>query len=326
MAARLPAPVRYLPVGARPFRFDIGLGPLGRDFGNGRADGLAFQLDERWPDYRDAKQTARCESLRKYFACRPNHGDALGAIARELARRLAADHPDWFRFTGSAAGNRDWQLHSDLSDQVIRCSGTRARVTPNREPGPAATHALDALALEVQEDLAVMREEGGTMRLVAHHVCFPNHWAPQDKLGRDFAGVHVPVPGFSRLARADARLQEVLTNQGPWVRFAWGLSTDTRLNHHPEAPSGRVQNDWHGRRFDSGDPRLWLRVERQVLLPMPQWAAYVFLIRTYFEPVAGLSRDERGRLALAVETMEGDVLAYKGLAAERDAILTWLRG
>lgn len=322
--ARLPAPARYLPVGPRAFRFEIGLSPLGRDFGNGHADALAFQVDERWPDYREAKLAARAESLRRYFACRPHHADALGAITRELARRLASEHPDWYGFSSARAGG--WRLHSALSGQTALCAGTGAQVDPQGEAGPLATHVLDALALEVQEDVAVMRDEGGTMRLIAHHVCFPNHWAPKDKLGQDFAGVHARVPGFSRLARGGTRLQAALTNQGPWVRFAWGLSTDTRLNHHPAAPPGSEQADWHGRRFDAGDPRLWLRVERQVLLPMPEWAAYVFLIRTYFEPVAGLSGDGRSRLARAVESMDADVLAYKGLAAERDAILAWLRG
>lgn len=37
--------------------------------------------------------------------------------------------------------------------------------------------------------------------------------------------------------RGDAIAHTMITHK-PMVRFAWGLSTDTRLNHHPESPPG----------------------------------------------------------------------------------------
>lgn len=319
----LPTPARYVPIDARPFGFHVGLGPLERDLGNGPADRRAFQLDTRWPAYRRAKLAARAESLPKYFQCVPGQEDLLAAVARSLSVRLADEYPQHFEHRDMGQGR--WRLGSRLSACTVESEGVRAVLGLRDAPGPAPVHVLDALALDVQEDVAVMRADGETMRLIALHVCFPNHWSPAAMLGRDFSGVHARVPGLSQQLRDSDRLQAVLVGQGPWVRFAWGLATDTRLNHHPDAPRDGAATPWEGRSFDPERPRLWLRVERQVFLPVPEFAAYVFLIRTYFEPVAGLSLDERLRLAHALETMDEQVLAYKGLGRDRNAILAWLR-
>ena len=315
----MPAPARYLPLGPRPFRFDIGLSRLDRDFGNGSADARVFQLDTAWPVYRQAKHETRAESLGKYFGELAGEEPVIAAAAREMARRLGEEYPRLFHFEACASG---WQLHNRWFGERLRCEGARALLTP--APRPDGGRVLDALALQVPDDIAVVHAAHGAPRVVALHICYPNHWAPADKLGRDFQGVHAPVPGISRLARDERRLHEVLVDQGPWVRFAWGLATDRRLNHHPLPPPGASPSDWAGRAFNPEKPRLWLRVERQVMLPVAGFSAYVFLIRTYFEPVSGLDRDERRQLAHALATMDASVLAYKGLADSRDAILDWL--
>jgi hypothetical protein len=66
------------------------------------------------------------------------------------------------------------------------------------------------------------------------------------------------------------------------VRFAWGLSTDTPLNHHPEPPMNILPLQWQGRNFDPNNPRLYLRIERQVIWGLPKYEAVLFVIRTYF--------------------------------------------
>jgi hypothetical protein len=110
------------------------------------------------------------------------------------------------------------------------------------------------------------------------------------------------------------------------VRFAWGLTTDARLNHHPQPPPGL--NDpalWYGRRFDADEGSLYLRVERQVIQGLPEARAFAFFIRTYLTPAAELSAEERECLAEAVETMPRDASRYKGLAQDAVAISRWLR-
>jgi len=199
------------------------------------------------------------------------------------------------------------------------------KIEAGHSPSPPYTNALDALACQVCEDLAVVcrRPDGGDW-LAAVHLCSPNHWAAEDKVGRPFAQVHAPVAGMGPLNQRSNDLVRAMIERGPYVRFAWGLGTDSRLNHHPEPPPGIAPEKWQGRHFDPQHPRLFLRLERQVLWGFPQEEAALFTIRTYFRDCAHLPTQERAQLRLALLSMTPETLIYKGLAAHRDAILEWL--
>ena len=109
------------------------------------------------------------------------------------------------------------------------------------------------------------------------------------------------------------------------MRFAWGLATDQRLNHHPQPPQNEA-GDWEGRRFNAARPELYLRIERQTLSGLADLDAVVFTIRTYFENI-GTLRDNPVRcaeLTAALRSMGDASLMYKGLAADRAAIVDWI--
>jgi hypothetical protein len=118
-----------------------------------------------------------------------------------------------------------------------------------------------------------------------------------------------------------------MIDREPMVRFAWGLSTDTRLNHHPEAPLDVPVNDWLGRHFDRDRPRLFLRIERQVIWGLPEYDAALFTIRTYFRDCSVVKKDTnlRCKLSAAIESMTPESLEYKGLAQSKANILAWLK-
>jgi hypothetical protein len=84
----------------------------------------------------------------------------------------------------------------------------------------------------------------------------------------------------------------------------WTISPDDQLDHHPEA-TGKAS--WE---HAAG---LWLRVERQVTVPLPAANASVFLIRTYQYPVTELTGEQRAQLQAALERMPASVRSYKGL-------------
>jgi hypothetical protein len=125
--------------------------------------------------------------------------------------------------------------------------------------------------------------------------------------------------------RADAIVNTMIT-QKPMVRFAWGLSTDTRLNHHPEPPPDVSVNDWQGRSFDQQQPQLYLRIERQVIWGLPEYEAALFTIRTYFRDCSVVKQDPvlRSKLYAAIESMTLASLVYKRLTESKDSILQWL--
>lgn len=321
------APCRYLPLGAGRYRVAAGLSALGCDLGNGARDARVFQIDQQWSGYRTQKLRARAERLDKYVCESDLSRTVERAATEQILDRLAGEYPRCFRLLAWGEGGR--ALHCALSGETLRFDadsnylGTEGGECP---PHPPYRSALDALACQVQEDLAITElgaVHGG--RLSALHLCFPNHWSPGDKIGRGFDAIHEPVPGFERIARRSRVLLRHLVDQGPLVRFAWGLATDRRLNHHPVPPPGATQPDvWRGRRFDPARPRLYLRVERQVILGMAQVNAFLFTIRTYFEDVMGLAAQELVRLRSAIASMDARTLRYKGIHESRDDILEWL--
>lgn len=279
---------RYVPFSHGKYEVAAGLKPLETDFGNGERDRRLFQIDDDYDRHLAGKAAARREALAKYYPPVLAEDQAVvDQIARWAAERLAREYP-----------GRAWPAPPTGAD--------------------SARDALDALALRVPEDLAVLRREGAREWMAAIHLCFPNHWAAEDKVGRDFNAVHAPVAGFGKLARGKDGIVEMMVTKGPFVRFAWGVATDRELNHHP-------RNAFQGRAFDPARPELHVRVERQTLTPFPELDASLFTIRTYFLDVASeLSVGERAQLAAAIGSMTDEQLRYKGLSASRDPILTWI--
>ena len=319
---------RYFPLSKGVYDVKPGLIAFGTDLGNGVADRHLFQIDDYYSSYRNAKLAARGERLGKYYQILRYSGPLAGSLAAFIAARLAAEHPQAFALRTERQGQL---LHCRLSGERLRfdADGHLANDSAQPERGPAYASALDALACQLQEDLAVVCRGDGENWLAALHLCFPGYWAAETKIGKDFAAVHGPVPGMERTNRSASEIVDAMIDRGPYVRFVWGLSTDSRLNHHPRPPDCLPADQraaWQGRRFDPDDPRLFLRVERQVIWGFPQYHAALFTIRTYLTDVAAMRRDrcQRDKLCAALRSMSVEALQYKKLA-DREAIISWLK-
>ncbi|HEX4351304.1 MAG TPA: heme-dependent oxidative N-demethylase subunit alpha family protein, partial [Polyangiales bacterium] len=107
-----------------------------------------------------------------------------------------------------------------------------------RDPKHWATLELDALMLEIQEDLVLMHRPVGFApeRARAHylHVCFPSHWPPSRMLGKNFLSLHARVPTEASFARSERARHAAKLFEAPAVRFIWSLTPDARLDHHPD--------------------------------------------------------------------------------------------
>lgn len=322
------APAAYYPFRGGQYKVAAGLYALGQDFGNGLQDRLVFQFDREWPDYREAKLAARAESLTKYVCSAGFDGPLKREVTLWLINNLSHQHHAQFEPHSSPG---ELSLGCRLSHETLHFSpdGDLRRADTGSHAcaiDPLYSDAWDALACQVQEDIAVVHAPtDGEEKLVALHLCFPNHWAAQDKIGKPFLNIHRPVADFDHIARSSGALLRNAINKGPFVRFAWGLATDTRLNHHPHPPADfPADGAWHGRHFDPTQPELYVRVERQTLTGLPQVDAFVFTIRTYFINVATLGNDDRRALRDAVASMSEAVLRYKGIDRYRDKVIAWL--
>lgn len=246
----------------------------------------------------------------RYLALLPE-GEAMVA---EFAKMIAA----WN--AAASAGDRnvaasvsEWDTTTDAG------ASTRARPPPQTPHTPLATptehplaHArgyreLLRLGHELEPDLLFLSpDRTGQFRLQAGALCFPTGWALEEKIGRPMDVIHGAVPGLN--AAIGAPIQQFLSRMKPGVAFLrdnWGIAATDELNLHParaiEPPKPPVQLE-----------RLWLRVEHQALLALPQTRGIVFAIRIALHRLdriadgpaaAGLSR--------ALATMPAEVAAYK---------------
>lgn len=316
----------YFPLSNGRYEVKPGMMLLGCDLGNGDVDQRVFQIDSSFTQYRHIKLFGRRENLAKYYQTCNLSDNVRKAIANLMMMRLSQEYPQYFDY--QHLFDNTIKFESQLTGEVIYLDSHFELLWVEGEGVfPDYICVLDAIATQIQEDFTVIcRGEDGSNWLSAVHLCFPNHWSAQEKIGKDFAAIHAPVAGIEKINRRSAAIVNTMITREPMVRFAWGLSTDTRLNHHPEPATGVEIDEWVGRNFDEKNPQLYLRIERQVMWGLPEREAALFTIRTYFRDCQEIKKDNllRSKLISAIESMTPESLVYKGLIESKGSILQWL--
>ncbi len=301
-------PPRYFPFLHGVYDVKAGIEPLGRDHGNGAFDGRVFQVDNTFEAYHAAKREA-ARWPGRHILRDGLPAETERAIALWMADRLVLEYPQHFSVAGPGTAVAD--------GGAVDCALTGQKLRPSIEDAP-----LDALAVQVQEDFAVLTlDEYGRNSVASLHVSMPSGWPPEEKIGRPFDAVHRPVPHIEPLnAKQDAIAKLMVHATRGAVRFAWTVTTDAALNHHPlRDTSANAPTPLAG--HTPGEPLL--RVERQVIQGFPQHGAALFLIRTYLYAFDTLDAGVRDALRRAVAGMSDASLRYKNM--DRVLILDRLR-
>jgi dimethylamine monooxygenase subunit A len=257
-----------------------------------------MSLDELFPDgdYRFHLTLRRAEP-REFFAQRENSGDIL----QERARWLESDPTAYAAILPEG----------EAALREFSALATTWGVPLNREQ-PAADSATDLVrqlgrALE-PDILFLSADREGKFRLQGGALCFPTGWALREKLGHTMDFIHGVVPGLN--AALASPIHQFLSRLKPGVAFLrdnWGVTATDQLNLHPSrgiaAPDIPVILD-----------RLWLRVEHQALVALPQSRGIVFGIRIALHRLDEVARGPHARsLRRALETMPPELVAYKRL-------------
>lgn len=180
---------------------------------------------------------------------------------------------------------------------------------------------LIALGAVLEPDLVFLqRDSAGRMVVVGGCVCFPTNWRLTDKLGQPVGMVHDVVPGLN--SAIGPAIDNFLARMKPgcWERSNWGMSRSAERNQHPQVhPSGFPTDCTIG--------EVWLRIEDQALVPLPEVAGVVFGIRVRHVALGEILQCPAAaeRLLTAIETMPADMLRYKNLTAIRERLIHWLR-
>jgi hypothetical protein len=211
---------------------------------------------------------------------------------------------------------------------AVMQAGQSRHAVPGFDPSDAIAAMRDRVSSELppeiayEQDFAVLDGESGRLHWLC--VCVPSHWAPEDKIGLDFAAVHMPVADNRLLVSASSQLVKLATSGECWERFVWTVSPSGRYDQHPKR---HPREPWPaGDATDFGD-RCWIRWERQSFFPVGAGTHQaVFTIRVMLQPLAKAIEQAGGARQLhdSIASMSDAVLAYKGLAPARDPLLAWL--
>ncbi|MEO0333574.1 MAG: heme-dependent oxidative N-demethylase subunit alpha family protein, partial [Bacteroidota bacterium] len=261
-------PAKYLPFHSGKYSVSPGLKSIETDFGNGSADHHIFQIDRDYLRFVQNKQACRRENIAKYYQRKRESSGTLQVINQFIAKQLAAEYPNYFAYQYS---NEISQLNNYLRDKTVRWNTDQKLLEESEYQS-----VFDALADQIPEDLAIWQCSDQDDYISTIHLCAPNHWLPAEKIGKPFSMIHGPVAGMDKLRKNYRPMLSSLLQPKTWVRFAWGLSTDDWLNHHPEPPPQHSKEDWQGRSFNPTNSKLFVRVERQTLTGFPEVNAILF--------------------------------------------------
>ncbi len=146
---------------------------------------------------------------------------------------------------------------------------------------------LRTLGLLVQQDLCLMQAGPEGHVLTGAVLCFPAGWTLTEKLGRAMFGIHVPVKKYTE--DLGARVQRLMDGVQPGRPLMRGTA------HHFGGPLHNPRSEAQGREPVGDLP--WIRVERQVLLRLPETRAVAFSIHTQIVDPADLSPHQAAALA-----------------------------
>lgn len=288
----LPDIPRYRPFHKGSYTTTPGLLPLGSDLGNGILDILPLQLDKG-----STALLANKHHVKNYRSL------ALLSDIDPAVADMAIAQLDDERSQTSAAVNASYPD-----------AGLTFRSWMDR--GLPLINRLQSLSLGIAEDIAVVQiNQDGTDRNVFLSIAAPSRWAPEEKIGRSFIATHTPVPHMEKTLSVAGKLQQMIIEKGPFVRFTWGISTTPALDTHP------VQTEPP---YAGGDA--FLRVERQVIRRIPGHQAFIFTIRVTVEPLSAVRRVQADAqaLAAALRSMDEQSRIYKSVNGHVENLCTYL--
>jgi dimethylamine monooxygenase subunit A len=189
-------------------------------------------------------------------------------------------------------------------------------------PFRSADHAWRELALGLQDDLVVMRLDQEQFVPEYMQVCFPTGWDPAQKYATDLRKIHEPVAEGERLQKSTFSIAQAMVHKGPFVRYVWTLAASNQLSQHPSEKI--VPSAYTKQHTTSQNPTknpinpinpIYLRVERQVTVPLPAWRRSLFLIRVFIAPIDSVANtvERKHLLCNSLKSMTPEVIAYKGI-------------
>jgi hypothetical protein len=274
-----------------------------------------FQFDNKFALYHEAKVVARNERLPKYYqnTLRTN----LTEILKDIIQDLSVNHADNFAFMENALVCRLTGDELTFDDEFNLVSFKSNLAVP-------FVDALDAISMQISEDLVIHAIDETGDFASAIHLCHPNGWSAEQFIGLNFQAIHEGVPRMEKIVPKSLQMVRGIISS-PFILervAAISFRTDTLLNRHPEVPD-------HARHmpFDKElNPNLFMRLERQTVTGYKNSNAFLFTIKTYFVDCnqKHVDRSKHECIRSVFEINDPLVYSNKFINTNQAAVLSWL--
>lgn len=266
----------------------------------------------------------------------PDHATFMAAKRARLAGRpplyyrtmpgsLLAQQELLATILANVEANHGHVLNRDGSLLTDRIDGTVHRLDSGQEP-------LDLIGAMLEEDFILFQNVDGADLVTAASNAYTSSGRIVSTVGQTMHYAHEPVPNLN--AQLGPRIDRVLANIRvglPVVRFNWFLTpfrdrlfprdTHDNLVAAGRAMTGELRDD----PSRAGDV-LWVRVERQTFVRLPETKSLAFGIHTYSDPLSTLAGDNESLEGIRrlLNEYDEDRLRYANLVETRDPILRWI--
>ena len=181
---------------------------------------------------------------------------------------------------------------------------------------------LAKAALNVQDDLVLMRKKEDGWNLIAGSVCFPAHWSLTEKFNRPLESIHGPVPMNEKMHQRINRIFSSLQPSIPVWRENWSLDSDDGLRKEKLEHVNKHKSQ-------STFERFFYRTEYQTLHKLPVSGDVLFTIGTYITHLGDMKRMENGpemlsRFRKQIMELSAKEADYKGITHCRQSLIDWL--
>jgi hypothetical protein len=168
-------------------------------------------------------------------------------------------------------------------------------------PLPASTlgyeDEFDALVSQVADDVAIItiNEETGKDEASVLHLFAPSDWSVEGAIGKSFGEIHEAVRkanGNLVIPMPEGMVRGLIKFPEPVQRV--GSVSFRPLNQVSRHPKYIPEDDWHWRE----DQQVFVRFERQVVVPFPEINSFMLIIRSYYNNLLDQKRLPSAQMAL----------------------------
>ena len=273
----------------------------------------------------------------QWLAIGPDHGPFL----REKRARLKANPLPFYRTTpGSLSAQMELRdrVVADLLKQHAEAFAMVDGRLFDRVEGTA--HEIESPGIEplavisgfLEEDFILLQQVDGRDQITAASNAYSSSGRIVSSVGRSIPWAHKFVPTLND--QLGPRIDRVLGNikvDAPVERFNW-LLTPIASRLFPEDPhaANTAAVDKINATLASDPSRagdiLWIRVERQTLLRLPESGALAFSIYTYSDPLSSIAGDRESLTAMhrLIGSYSEERMNYAAMAPIRGPVLKWL--